>query len=1331
MDFLRKSPASFLKEKFESKIEEGKDPKFAKPGPASPIIRSLVEGGLSLVSSAAKTPALLHGLSQMQPMKLWSNIINGVDVTPEVLYNNALTRTLDDAIERNSYMQEKWGSKGENLMSLLGQKKFAEAGEYALHSVVVNAPQQLATIVAAFNPITAAPALAALGVLSASEAYAKGQEAVKSGDTTPELATINAAIAGAAEIVFERIGTMGVVKSLKKGLTKEFGKVAADLTFKTFSKELGKSILKAAGTESLEEGATQIVQGVSENLTGVEQYGLRKLLGDTAEAMIIGGLSGGIFTGPITTYNSVESNLRQRRYKDIIEREGGEYVGLKEGDEAVNSEGKKIKQANKIVFKKKDTGETFEIDENAYTPLEVKIKLDPKYAALKDAFNEYFKEVDDSVNFDNPRMVKRNQRKILQYFKDKGLGRKERVEAAKELDAVFYRLADFFENPNVLDKMMTFKRDKDSVKAEILANENAAIAEEEKIFERTGKKEYVPRKKVKKTYRAKVIDKMSDKEKVLYQKAKDVFTLMDRGQFDPVLNDVFFEILEELQKKGDKYKQGKLIHSSRKTYVPRTYKQEWSPEMKAKRSRVRIGRHSRDRVFDTMAEAIAFGAEPLRDGLTVNFKKYINKGDNALAAKNFRRKLIKSGLVLPTNQVAIPSSKGKTITLQAAPSDWVELLPSDKSFMLDEFREVMSDPFRDRKPGPETLAVLRDGEIIFDDAAIENDFANDFEYLKGNIDSKGSRQKELVFHDVDWAKFRQVIDTVEKYKEFIRQHEEAHKALEHARDYPEDWMSRYAIKLERAANEEAFRAMGLNWSDVLLEPLRLRAPKNIAKEINNVFEDTPLRQNKLLQGIRKVNAIQKVGMLLYGLFHHNTFFLQYWTSTPYLPTDFFEIMQNGDLRKIGEVIGDMAKRNVPYAGGWVAYQQGLKAWEDGDPTLRLLVDNGLTLGRNQEWDEQLLRERTALGRLMDKSKVSKAVKDKFIEFHKQHVDWLFTELGTGLKSDCAMAMFAAEVKRVQKTLPAGQVPDMNKIAKLIAENVNDNFGGLHLKRMRRNPTTQYIWQLFCLSPDWTESNIRLFARAVSMGSKAEQDFYRRTLARIFTKGAVATALLSVYVAALMTDDEDGEKLSTAEAFVKNYTQAWQDGRINVFRTNITPVLNKLGLAPRDNYYYSPLGAFLNPIEWVTRSMKRGLDESQAVEEFLRPQRLASSLLKSAYYKTSAVPKFFINAMTGTDFTFARQYTTVKELWYKQKLADWGPGGPIKPEQVPSFAIYNAKSFLPIPVNAALDYYLGSIDGIQAATRLSGISIKQGYSKRFTAAEREREKQKRYNKKKKG
>ncbi len=226
----------------------------------------------------------------------------------------------------------------------------------------------------------------------------------------------------------------------------------------------------------------------------------------------------------------------------------------------------------------------------------------------------------------------------------------------------------------------------------------------------------------------------------------------------------------------------------------------------------------------------------------------------------------------------------------------------------------------------------------------------------------------------------------------------------------------------------------------LLEESELYAPKKIARNMNNILGKSVLmreeagRVGEVVKIITKYNAVTKAWILQSTFFHHQAYMRSY-----YLPGI-------GEL-KFGDL--NMVK----------AMQEGVKAIEDETPQAMLLVRNGLTVGLQQEWDEQLMRNTTVIDRWVDKIGATKAIRDKLIALRERHTAFLFGTFGAGLKVKRALI----ELKDQYKKFPN---EDPNVLAKRVANLINDDFGGLHLQRMGRNPTWQHIMRLFLLAPDW-------------------------------------------------------------------------------------------------------------------------------------------------------------------------------------------------------------------------------------------------------------------------
>tara|TARA_R100000231_G_scaffold17882_1_gene18398 strand:+ start:2757 stop:14507 length:11751 start_codon:yes stop_codon:yes gene_type:complete len=115
-----------------------------------------------------------------------------------------------------------------------------------------------------------------------------------------------------------------------------------------------------------------------------------------------------------------------------------------------------------------------------------------------------------------------------------------------------------------------------------------------------------------------------------------------------------------------------------------------------------------------------------------------------------------------------------------------------------------------------------EAEIVLYTTNIANDFnaKEPLPYLSGKIDSPTSEQKKKVFEEVDLAKFKEALGSVERYIEFIKEHEKAHIKLGHNVNYPKDendnpdLTNEIAIDYEKEANIEAAKALGIDWGSL-------------------------------------------------------------------------------------------------------------------------------------------------------------------------------------------------------------------------------------------------------------------------------------------------------------------------------------------------------------------------------------------------------------------------------------------------------------------------------------------------------------------------------------
>jgi len=463
---------------------------------------------------------------------------------------------------------------------------------------------------------------------------------------------------------------------------------------------------------------------------------------------------------------------------------------------------------------------------------------------------------------------------------------------------------------------------------------------------------------------------------------------------------------------------------------------------------------------------------------------------------------------------------------------------------------------------------------------------------------------------------------------------------------------------------------------IIMEKKSLYAPIEVAKNINNMLGESSLKDIPVVKTITKYNAILKAWILQSSFFHHMAF------SRSYL---------------LGTHGKSLKETNIK-----IAYKDGIKMMEEMSPIVELGVKNGLTLGIKQDWNEELVRQKTFIGNVLDRSKATKVIKDKIIGLRQKQADFLFGELGAGLKAKA----FAIEFRNLVKKYPN---EDVNELAKISANLINDDFGGLHLQRMGRNPTVQHMFRIFALAPDWTESNIRSMAKSIKAGGTIEKKVYRRFWASILTKGLTITLLSNMFMAGLDKDDEKTKGMW--ERFVRNYKTSWEQGRLMWTGVDITPLYKMFGGETKERKYFSIFGHFIDPLKFI-----------------LQP-------IRSAQYKGSVVSKLFYDALKGSDYA-QRPFTTFKELmgvdkekgvykttrkgYYKKGDPKWGKlkgktvaykfggGGTLEYEQIPSYLLNELKGVQPVQVQNLISWWAGELAGFDAVLNSLGLGIKSTY-----------------------
>jgi hypothetical protein len=438
---------------------------------------------------------------------------------------------------------------------------------------------------------------------------------------------------------------------------------------------------------------------------------------------------------------------------------------------------------------------------------------------------------------------------------------------------------------------------------------------------------------------------------------------------------------------------------------------------------------------------------------------------------------------------------------------------------------------------------------------------------------------------------------------------------------------------------------------VVMERVPVYAEPELGKTLNNVFSPSVLYKIPGVETVTKYNAVIKSTILYTSLFHHQAFLRSY-------------------------SFGSEGLNPVQ------AYQKGREAIEHMTPEVRMLVRNGLTLGRIQDYDPRMLEGKdTIWGKVFSLTDPTEKVNEWLQNMRRKQERFLFNKLGPYLKTQAAILELKTGLERNRTAIENGTMTE-EEVAAQVANLINNDFGGLHLGRMGRNNTVQHLMRLLLLAPDWTESNVRSMVDAFRKGETGYM--HRKFWGRIAAKGLGATVLFNLLLSGF--DDDD---------FVERYRKAWREGRLRWLDVDITPIYEAMGGKSGQDKYFSLIGHFRDPVKFVTapgRSLK---------------------------HKGSVVSKTLFDFATGQDWA-GRKFTTVGELTgiseggdLAGRLVKWdrGKAEVLKPEQLPSWFTYEARSAMPIPMQNIISFMAGEMDAFDAVTKSLGLMASTTYGKK--------------------
>jgi len=427
----------------------------------------------------------------------------------------------------------------------------------------------------------------------------------------------------------------------------------------------------------------------------------------------------------------------------------------------------------------------------------------------------------------------------------------------------------------------------------------------------------------------------------------------------------------------------------------------------------------------------------------------------------------------------------------------------------------------------------------------------------------------------------------------------------------------------------------------VLKKTEVYAPARVADNLNNIFGVSALKQipgtaGKIIQALDKAQNMLKHNILFTSLFHAQAFLRS------------FLLGGNIDLNDVNLV---------------ASYKAGQDMILSMHPAVKTLIGNGLTLGLKQEWDAELLKQRTKLGELVDKIAPIAEIKKTLMGMRDAYESWLFEGLGANLK-------IMAAVRELSKLMKEYPDKNINELAEIVANEMNDDFGGLHLQRIGRNPTLQHIFKIFALAPDWTESNLRTVFKAFKKG--VEGEVYRRFWMRIAIRGLGLTLLGNFAMAG-----------GDVKEMARRYELAVKSGNIaKILSVDITPIFRLLGDEGMHEYYYSILGHFVDPLRAVFNPFR-----------FMHAKG-------GVFYRT------FQEMVTGEDWA-GRGFNTLNDLLEEGATVSFrAKTGVIDYSRFPAFVIHSLIGWQPIPLQNMVGFVMGEQEQLEAFLNSLGFGIRK-------------------------
>ncbi|MDX1700842.1 MAG: hypothetical protein R3250_09505, partial [Melioribacteraceae bacterium] len=283
-----------------------------------------------------------------------------------------------------------------------------------------------------------------------------------------------------------------------------------------------------------------------------------------------------------------------------------------------------------------------------------------------------------------------------------------------------------------------------------------------------------------------------------------------------------------------------------------------------------------------------------------------------------------------------------------------------------------------------------------------------------------------------------------------------------------------------------------------------------------------------------------------------------------------------------------------------------------------------------------------------------------------------------------------------------------------AKLINNDFGGLHLERLGRDPTMQHIFRFLALAPDWTESNFRTVLKLFKQKGEdaaAIRQMYRDFWFRIATKGFVGTVLLNTALAlSLGEDGEFEDKLEDLQDFFNKARKKYIKGLRQLGKGNVLRGYNliKQGVEQTDNMKDIMFKVDITPLYRYFGGDRHTRKYFSLYGHFLDPLKALYDPAKVVRHKGSMFSAASIELLTGEDWR-GRPYSTLAQLLEDRTLTvfkrEYDPHGiPYVDGYYVSYLISQIIGATPIPVQNGVSWISGETEGFDAAARTIGLQV---------------------------